>query len=193
VRIPRYLKKGRYEAIFCLSLGYTSVMHTERQRIAVTQNLYKASLASAEKRKANRITLVCAECGAEFSVPPSIARNGRVCCSNPCRYAYKRGANGANAGGGEWMIGENNPRWTGADWRTRRSIYREGHAQLNQWRRRVYARDHYTCQHCGLSPTGHNQLRAHHIQAWATHPELRFDVGNGLTLCHPCHLSVHRN
>lgn len=53
-----------------------------------------------------------------------------------------------------------------------------------QWRRAVYERDDYTCQHCGKRG---GRLNAHHIKAWATHPELRYEISNGLTLCVDCH------
>lgn len=57
-----------------------------------------------------------------------------------------------------------------------------------KWRRSVLERDNYTCQHC-FSVGG--RLQAHHIKEFATHPDLRFDVDNGLTLCKPCHLAHH--
>ena len=53
-----------------------------------------------------------------------------------------------------------------------------------QWRKAVYKRDDYTCQQC-KSKGG--RLEAHHIKPFATHPELRFDVDNGITLCKSCH------
>jgi hypothetical protein len=34
-------------------------------------------------------------------------------------------------------------------------------------------------------------LAAHHIRAYASEPSLRLDLGNGLTLCRPCHMSLH--
>jgi len=56
--------------------------------------------------------------------------------------------------------------------------------EYNQWRKAVYKRDDYTCQQCGDRGV---RLEAHHIKPFATHPELRFDVGNGITLCKSCH------
>ncbi|WP_416360620.1 HNH endonuclease [Burkholderia gladioli] len=50
-------------------------------------------------------------------------------------------------------------------------------------------RDRFTCQHCGDARGGN--LHAHHILPFATHPELRVDVSNGITLCKPCHKAVH--
>jgi 5-methylcytosine-specific restriction endonuclease McrA len=57
------------------------------------------------------------------------------------------------------------------------------------WRTKVVTRDRYTCQRCGQT---RGKLNAHHVKPWAKHPELRFDVSNGITLCIPCHRAVHR-
>jgi hypothetical protein len=56
-----------------------------------------------------------------------------------------------------------------------------------EWRKAVYQRDNYTCQECGAQ----GKIVAHHIKQWAHHPELRFDVSNGLTLCDDCHAVKH--
>lgn len=62
-------------------------------------------------------------------------------------------------------------------------------AQAKQWRYDVMSRDGWMCVHCG-DDTGGN-LQAHHRKQWATHPELRFDVNNGITLCVHCHWLAH--
>lgn len=77
--------------------------------------------------------------------------------------------------------------------------YKHGQSQRNRddrrkieyqdWRDAVFLRDNYTCQKCGDSKGGN--LRAHHIKPFATHPKLRFDISNGLTLCHICHELEH--
>lgn len=59
--------------------------------------------------------------------------------------------------------------------------------QIKVWRSAVYKRDNYTCQMCGDT----KQIHAHHIKEWATHPENRFDVDNGLTVCIHCHGKIH--
>jgi 5-methylcytosine-specific restriction endonuclease McrA len=64
----------------------------------------------------------------------------------------------------------------------RSHLYRE-------WRAAVFARDGYKCQDCGDSRGGN--LRAHHIQPFAKYPEGRFNVTNGITLCHHCHELRH--
>lgn len=59
--------------------------------------------------------------------------------------------------------------------------------QYTEWRSAVYERDQYTCQECGAN----GKLVAHHIKQWAHHPDLRFDVSNGITLCNDCHVLKH--
>jgi 5-methylcytosine-specific restriction endonuclease McrA len=109
--------------------------------------------------------------------------NGRIYCGNPCRYAHKRGERAPNAGGGDWMRGPGNPNWRGGI-----STDRD-RARVGRWRREVFERDGYACQGCG-DDRGNN-LRAHHIAPWFAYPESRFDVDNGVTLCHDCHTQLH--
>jgi hypothetical protein len=51
----------------------------------------------------------------------------------------------------------------------------------------VISRDNGTCQVCGSK----EQLQAHHIKSYADHPDIRWDVENGLTVCFTCHLKIH--
>lgn len=60
------------------------------------------------------------------------------------------------------------------------------------WRAAVLERDGYVCQHCRRECAKYERgLAAHHINPYATHPALRYEVSNGLTLCRTCHLSLH--
>ncbi len=58
------------------------------------------------------------------------------------------------------------------------------------WRLAVYERDNYTCQECGERG---GKLNAHHKKSWRLHPDLRFTVSNGITLCERCHKKKHKN
>lgn len=56
--------------------------------------------------------------------------------------------------------------------------------QYIQWRKAIYNRDDYICQKCGVKG---GRLEAHHVKSFATYPELRFELLNGITLCKSCH------
>lgn len=83
-------------------------------------------------------------------------------------------------------IGPDNWNWKGGD--NKPSKERRSY-QARVWRNAVRDRDGWECKHCGASD---GKLHAHHIKPWKTHPELRFDLGNGITLCVPCHEKVHQ-
>lgn len=70
--------------------------------------------------------------------------------------------------------------------RNQRDLHRArgGNRGYSAWRRAVLERDDYTCVLCGRS---HKTMHADHILPVVTHPELKRDVGNGRTLCAPCH------
>lgn len=79
-------------------------------------------------------------------------------------------------------------------WNWKGGITDENHrlresSKYHQWRNEVFARDKYTCQKCGQ--TG-GVLNAHHIKPFSIYPDLRFDIGNGITLCKKCHIELHR-
>jgi hypothetical protein len=57
-----------------------------------------------------------------------------------------------------------------------------------EWRKAVFERDNHTCQMCKARG---GLLHAHHVKPFAKHPEFRFDIDNGQTLCKPCHKAVH--
>lgn len=64
-------------------------------------------------------------------------------------------------------------------------------AEGKAFRAAVRERDGHRCRRCNHAERGKWSLPVHHIKPWARHPELRYDVNNGVTLCKPCHLWVH--
>lgn len=71
-----------------------------------------------------------------------------------------------------------------------------------EWREKVFGRDRYTCQNCGVVG---GKLNAHHIKPLhellveyavadvesAKTCACLWDINNGITLCKKCHLSIH--
>lgn len=116
-------------------------------------------------------TKICEHCGKEFTKPEkralSVFRAQRF-CSHEC------GVLGRNT------TGEANPNWKG------------GHSnrsnKQHKWATAVISRDLATCQHCGATGV---ELHAHHLKSFKDNPELRWDVGNGITLCFRCHWNEH--
>lgn len=84
-------------------------------------------------------------------------------------------------------VGERSPNWRGGI--TSAHVRIRNSSEYRAWRDGVFKRDDYTCQECGAR-CGNGadvKLNAHHIRPFATHPELRLDQSNGITLCKPCH------
>ena len=59
--------------------------------------------------------------------------------------------------------------------------------KYRKWRADVIARDG-RCVKCGAT----DNLEAHHIKSFAAHPLDRFDLANGICLCHDCHKQIHK-
>lgn len=163
-------------------------------------------------RSAPRVTIVCPACGKPFSVLESrrAANQHNRHCSAQCASVMHAAVSKSR------LIGETraceicgaafyfaayrkregqpgrfcSPKCNGA-WRMtlpRTSTSRDS-AEYRDWRAAVYRRDNYSCRRCGAR--GKGLLHAHHVKYWATHPELRFDVSNGLLLCRSCHAKEH--
>lgn len=79
-------------------------------------------------------------------------------------------------------MGNLNPNWKGGITPENKLIRMS--AEFMEWRKKVFERDDYTCQACGVRG---GILHPHHIKQFAYFPELGFAVSNGQTLCSPCH------
>jgi 5-methylcytosine-specific restriction endonuclease McrA len=79
--------------------------------------------------------------------------------------------------------GCNHPNWKGGN----SKAYKRGYNAMEYkvWRKSVFERDDYTCQRCFMEKGQY--ITAHHLKSWCKHPDLRYDVNNGITLCEVCH------
>ena len=116
--------------------------------------------AIARRTKKSPVMRPCEQCGLSFVVRSPGATRYQKFCSKPC--ADKAKDHGL----------------TSEQKRIRES------RDYDIWRKAVFERDDYTCVLCGAHGV---VLNADHIKRFAEYPELRFDVGNGRTLCVPCH------
>ena len=84
-----------------------------------------------------------------------------------------------------WMserIGENHPLWI-KDRSQLKDDHKDRGGQLHrEWSKNVKSRDNWKCKIENNDCSG--ALEAHHILGWRSHPELRYKLNNGITLCH---------
>lgn len=119
----------------------------------------------------------CVHCGRAFEVLKCETSGNQRFCSQRCMRAWL----------GVKHKGSGNPRWRGGVTPLRQRLHNS--KEYREWRRKVFERDGFTCQHCGDKRGGN--LHAHHVKFLVTHPELAFEVSNGLTLCKDCHKTLH--
>lgn len=119
-------------------------------------------------------TKQCEHCGGTFvwSGEPITTFVARKFCSKECQRAGQRR-----------LYGAEHPLFKGDAARRKDRRGRHG-----AWARAVISRDQATCQRC--SATG-VELHAHHIKSFEHYPELRWELSNGMTLCHRCHWAEH--
>ncbi len=142
------------------------------------------------------------KCGKSFYVKPSLARV--KCCSISCgqkgrvfteehlrklsisnigKHNYKRGP-AWNKGLKGFMAGDKNGRWVSD--RTKLSKKQERNdVAYREWRKNVWLRDNFKCKIA--NPDCKGRIEAHHILGWTKYPELRYELNNGITLCHAHH------
>ena len=101
---------------------------------------------------------------------------------------FKKGFNPWNKGKKFTQIsGEKNPNWKGGISSERDKI--RSSLKFVYWRKKVFARDNYTCQKCKIKGC---YLVAHHIKNFSHYYKLRFIVNNGMTFCNNCHKLFHK-
>jgi len=132
----------------------------------VIEALRLANTGRAPSNKGNGDAVFqCEICGTEVVDKPY--RRSRF-CSKDCRGQAR---------------GETHWNYKGAADTQRKRLY----ADALEWRAKIIRRDK-KCLSCGST----NRLHAHHLDSWSKHPERRFAVDNGATLCHDCHWAFHR-
>jgi hypothetical protein len=111
-------------------------------------------------------------------------------CINASRAARRNGLNlsdEARRRKSERFSGANSPSWKGGI--TPENARVRTSREMKAWRKAVFQRDDFTCRECS---TRGGDMNAHHVKPFCTHPELRFEIDNGLTVCEPCHRDIHR-
>lgn len=127
----------------------------------------KCQIAGRVKKPKQLIEYQCLECN-----KLKVVRKGRggtySYCSIKCMSAAR----------GKQMSGANHPCWKGG--------VTDRPYNSKKWRAAVINRDQ-KCMECNAI----TDLTAHHVKPWKNHPELRYDLENGVTLCNDCHSKKH--
>lgn len=98
---------------------------------------------------------------------------------------FKSGTASWNKGMIGWNAGEANPAWKGGIEFRAPSEKKHLCSKYMGWMTQVKDRDGWKCKIANEDCEG--RLEAHHILRWQDHPELRYDLNNGITLCHAHH------
>ncbi len=135
------------------------------------------------------IKVPCPVCGSPM---PKYRKKGRLrgSCSQTCNKRLHPITH-------EQAVAANRTRFAGHVYRSHPNRLARESAEYQAWRQAVFTRDGYTCQDCGAcnaAGVGHTvPLHPHHIQPFASHPDLRYAVENGVTLCPACHRKRHKH
>ena len=78
---------------------------------------------------------------------------------------------------------EDNHAWKGGIAKANQSG--RGCKKYKEWQRNVMDKCSGTCV------CGEDAECCHHLKGWTEFPELRYDIGNGIALCNPCHYKIH--
>lgn len=137
---------------------------TERRELYLSQR-HKCESCD---RLVGRYNVRCRKCSAIRSAAKRIGKTLPKEWADKIRASHPRGAN--------------HPNWKGGISPINKIIRRS--KEFIDWRRQVFERDRYTCQHCGIRG---GILHPDHIKPFSLFPELRFELSNGRTLCVSCH------
>lgn len=150
-----------------------------------------------------RVSLACVKCGDKFWTHSFRANTAKYCskkcwsdrgqirdckvCGKPFKVQVgTRELHCSRDCYTSTLTGSGHPGWRGGS--SLESERARSSSELKQWRVAVLARDGFECQRCGAKSV---ELHAHHILSFADHPDFRFDVTNGETLCVSCHGIEH--
>lgn len=79
------------------------------------------------------------------------------------------------------QVGENSPSYIKDRTKLKTDRLKQFDTQYKYWMLSVKKRDGWKCKIANEECCG--RLEAHHILGWASHPNLRYNLNNGITLC----------
>lgn len=89
------------------------------------------------------------------------------------------------------LLGSNNPNWVADRSLLVKNEKKHLDSKYKIWMNGVKNRDGWKCRINNSDCNG--QLESHHILNWKNYPELRYEINNGITLCHAHHPKGREN
>ena len=123
-----------------------------------------------QNHRRTRIAVSCTTCGKTFErhlAEIKKIKGDKHFCSSDCWYTYNQR--------------DHHFLWSGGQ-------DERMNPESSKWRRAVLKRDKGVCRVCHAT----DNLEVHHILPFRSHPTERWDVDNGITLCHDCHIQTYR-
>lgn len=114
-----------------------------------------------------------------------LKKSGNVFCSQSCKGKYLSWVIGKKPPSvkGKY-VGENSPVWI-KDRSKLAKRQERNDTTYKEWRKKVWLRDNFKCKIANPDCCG--RIEAHHILSWSEYPDLRYEINNGITLCHAHH------
>lgn len=151
----------------CLDCGKITTQYSTKRCLICYRKTMKGETSPRYKKAMNIIN--CLQCNKDF-----LSYKTKY-CSMKCYGESKIGENS----------GENHYLWI-SDRTLLKDDHRDRGGQLHRdWSKNVKNRDGWKCKISNDSCSG--RLEAHHILSWNDHPKLRYELNNGITLCHVHH------
>lgn len=182
-----HLRQGLVSSCGCLRREHAAQMKSPPPpRLDVTGQVFgrlTAISATHTPRRPARWLCSCA-CGGETTVVLSKLTSGlTVSCG--CYRAEMSRARVLERRYIGWKRADQHPKWKPELSAWDRRHEREPENQL--WRREIVRRDGNKCVACGST----EDIHAHHLRSYTLHPEIRYEMSNGVTVCGGCHRSYH--
>ena len=111
-------------------------------------------------------------------------KGGKPCCLNCKVKLSSYGPLRCRKCSAVQRVGTKNWRWI-SDRTKLKKQNRRGDSLYCEWRKQVWRRDNFKCKIANANCNG--RIEAHHILGWSEYPELRYQINNGITLCHAHH------
>lgn len=144
-------------------------------------------LQPTDKRSWGAIVWLCeCECGNLTEIPGrDLTDEHTQSCGCLNRDVNRKRMLNDNPMSGIDRTGDKNPCWRGGT--TPDSTLLRNSEQYAEWRTNIFMRDNHRCIICGNG----RDLQAHHLDDFSSHPDKRFSMDNGVTLCVEHHKQLH--